>query len=68
VAIMGTSTCHIVLSDDAPIIPGACGVVADGVIPGCSDMKRASRRGDIFAWFVDNCVPPLYHDRARSAA
>jgi L-ribulokinase len=66
VAIMGTSTCHIVLSDDAPIIPGACGVVADGVIPGLFGYEAGqSAVGDIFAWFVDNCVPPLYHDRAR---
>jgi L-ribulokinase len=65
VAIMGTSTCHIVLSDDAPTIPGACGVVADGVIPGLFGYEAGqSAVGDIFAWFVDNCVPPLYHDRA----
>jgi len=66
VAIMGTSTCHIVLSDDAPTIPGACGVVADGVIPGLFGYEAGqSAVGDIFAWFVDNCVPPSYHDRAR---
>ena len=23
--------------------------------------------GDIFAWFVDNAVPPRYHDEARAA-
>jgi L-ribulokinase len=67
VAIMGTSTCHIVLSDDAPTIPGACGVVADGVIPGLFGYEAGqSAVGDIFAWFVDNCVPPIYHDRARA--
>jgi L-ribulokinase len=66
VAIMGTSTCHIVLADHAPTIPGACGVVADGVIPGLFGYEAGqSAVGDIFAWFVDNCVPPLYHDRAR---
>jgi L-ribulokinase len=66
VAIMGTSTCHIVLADEAPIIPGACGVVADGVIPGLYGYEAGqSAVGDIFAWFVDNCVPPRYHERAR---
>ncbi len=66
VAIMGTSTCHIVLSDAAPIIPGACGVVRDGVVPGLFGYEAGqSAVGDIFAWFVDNCVPPLYRDRAR---
>ena len=67
VAIMGTSTCHIVLSEDAPVIPGACGVVADGVIPGLFGYEAGqSAVGDIFAWFVDNCVPPLYYDRAKA--
>jgi L-ribulokinase len=66
VAIMGTSTCHILLSDDAPTIPGACGVVADGVVPGLFAYEAGqSAVGDIFAWFVENCVPPVYHDRAR---
>ena len=66
VAIMGTSTCHIVLSDTAPIIPGACGVVRDGVIPGLFGYEAGqSAVGDIFAWFVEHCVPPLYHERAR---
>jgi L-ribulokinase len=64
---MGTSTCHIVLSDSAPIIPGACGVVQDGVIPGLFGYEAGqSAVGDIFGWFVEHCVPPVYHERARS--
>jgi L-ribulokinase len=67
VAIMGTSTCHIVLSDTAPIIPGACGVVRDGVIPGLFGYEAGqSAVGDIFGWFVEHCVPPVYHERART--
>ena len=47
---MGTSTCHIVLSDTAPVIPGACGVVRDGVIPGLFGYEAGqSAVGDIFA-------------------
>ena len=66
VAIMGTSTCHIVLSDSAPVIPGACGVVRDGVIPGLFGYEAGqSAVGDIFGWFVESCVPPLYHRRAQ---
>ena len=66
VAIMGTSTCHIVLADDAPVIPGACGVVADGVVPGLFGYEAGqSAVGDIFGWFVEHLVPPVYHDRAR---
>jgi L-ribulokinase len=66
VAIMGTSTCHIVLADSAPIIPGACGVVRDGVIPGLFGYEAGqSAVGDIFGWFIEHCVPPVYHERAR---
>jgi L-ribulokinase len=66
VAIMGTSTCHIILSETAPVIPGACGVVRDGVIPGLFGYEAGqSAVGDIFGWFVERCVPPAYHDRAR---
>jgi len=65
VAIMGTSTCHIVLSEGAPVIPGACGVVRDGVIPGLFGYEAGqSAVGDIFGWFVERCVPPVYHQRA----
>ncbi|HEX7590763.1 MAG TPA: ribulokinase [Candidatus Limnocylindrales bacterium] len=66
VAIMGTSTCHVVLADDAPVIPGACGVVRDGIVPGFFGYEAGqSAVGDIFAWFVDHCVSPEYFDRAR---
>jgi L-ribulokinase len=66
VAIMGTSTCHIVLAEDAPIVPGACGVVRDGVVPGLYGYEAGQTAvGDIFGWFVERCVPPVYHEQAR---
>src|SRR5690606_38217393 len=34
VAIMGTSTCHIMPSDHLAEVPGMCGVVRDGLVPG----------------------------------
>src|SRR5690606_32555717 len=33
-AIMGTSTCHMLLSDKEAMVPGICGYVMDGIIPG----------------------------------
>jgi len=54
------------VSDTAPVIPGACGVVRDGVVPGYFGYEAGqSAVGDIFGWFVERCVPPAYHDRAR---
>ncbi|MGZ8527327.1 MAG: ribulokinase [Candidatus Limnocylindrales bacterium] len=65
VAIMGTSICHIVLSDSAPAISGMCGVVRDGVVPGLYGFEAGQASvGDLFGWFVEHGVPPAYHERA----
>jgi len=46
--------------DSAPVVPGACGVVKDGVIPGCYGYEAGqSAVGDIFGWFVEHSVPPV---------
>ncbi|MEF2277395.1 ribulokinase [Deinococcus sp. YIM 134068] len=66
VAIMGTSTCHVLLGDKLREVPGMCGVVPDGVVPGLYGYEAGqSGVGDIFAWFVKNGVPPEYHEQAR---
>lgn len=61
VMIMGTSTCSMVLSDKEVVVPGICGYVEDGIIPGLYGYEAGqSAVGDIFAWFVKNCVPQTY--------
>jgi L-ribulokinase len=66
-AVMGTSTCHIMNGDELAEVPGMCGVVRDGVTPGLWGYEAGqSGVGDIFAWFADNAVPPRYHDEARA--
>jgi len=66
VAIMGTSICHMVLGDREQLVPGICGYVEDGIIPGLFGFEAGqSGVGDIFAWFVDHAVPPEYHAAAR---
>lgn len=65
-AIMGTSSCHIVLSKEEKKVPGICGVVEDGVIPGYFGYEAGQPGvGDSFAWFVDNCVPVEYIKKAK---
>jgi L-ribulokinase len=55
VAIMGTSTCHIMPSDRLAEVPGMCGVVKDGIVPGLWGYEAGqSAVGDIFAWYVEN--------------
>jgi L-ribulokinase len=58
VMIMGTSTCAMVLGSEEHIIPGMCGYVEDGIMPGYFGYEAGqSCVGDHFAWFVENCVP-----------
>jgi L-ribulokinase len=67
VAIMGTSTCHVMSSDALAEVPGMCGVVADGIVPGLWGYEAGqSGVGDIFAWFVGNCVPAYYNQVAAA--
>lgn len=66
VMIMGTSVCHMVLGKEKKIVEGMCGVVEDGIIPGFFGFEAGqSAVGDIFAWFVENCVPAGYVSEAR---
>ena len=65
--IMGTSTCHVMLGAEEKIVPGMCGVVEDGIIPGLLGYEAGqSCVGDHFEWFVKNCVPETYMKEARS--
>ncbi|RCG30502.1 ribulokinase [Sphaerisporangium album] len=65
VAIMGTSTCHVMNSDRLAEVPGMCGVVRDGIVPGLWGYEAGqSAVGDIFAWFVETSVPSWYAERA----
>ncbi|MEV7971027.1 ribulokinase [Sphaerisporangium sp. NPDC088356] len=65
VAIMGTSTCHVMSSDRLAEVPGMCGVVRDGIVPGLWGYEAGqSGVGDIFAWFAETSVPASYTERA----
>jgi len=65
VMIMGTSTCHVLVGEELHEVEGMAGVVKDGIVPGYFGYELGqSGVGDIFAWYLDNGVPPEYHERA----
>lgn len=68
VAIMGTSTCHVMNSDTLAEVPGMCGVVDGGIVSGLYGYEAGqSGVGDIFAWYVKNQVPARYFEAADAA-
>lgn len=68
-AIMGTSTCDILLSEEERMVPGMCGVVDGGVYPGYYAYEAGqSCVGDHFAWFVDRCCPAAYKRKPTGRA
>lgn len=66
VAIMGTSTCHILNAEVLREVPGMCGVVDGGITEGLWGYEAGqSGVGDIFDWFVHTSVPESYAVEAR---
>ncbi len=67
-AIMGTSTCHVMNHDRLVHVPGMCGVVDGGIVAGSYGYEAGqSGVGDIFAWYVEHQVPGRYTEAARAA-
>ena len=65
-AIMGTSTCHMLLGNEEKQVKGMCGVVEDGILPGFFGYEAGqSCVGDHFQWFIDNCLPASYYEDAK---
>jgi len=66
-AILGTSTCHLVVAHERVAAPGLCGVVEDGILPGFFAYEAGqSATGDILGWFVKHGVPPADHAAAEA--
>ena len=66
-SIFGTSSNYMLISDEYKIIPGICGVVKDGLIPGFNAYESGlCCFGDHFAWVTKNICPLEYHEEAIS--
>lgn len=58
VIVMGTSSCHMLLSEQEVLVEGISGVVEDGIIPGIFAYEAGQAAvGDVFGWFVDKFAP-----------
>lgn len=58
VLAMGTSLCHMLLSEREVNAEGVCGVVEDGIMPGLYGYEAGQPAvGDMFAWYVGEAVP-----------
>ncbi|HEU5109941.1 MAG TPA: ribulokinase [Micromonosporaceae bacterium] len=67
VAIMGTSTCHVMNGAELRSVPGMCGVVDGGIVAGQWGYEAGqSGVGDIFGHFVDQYLPAAYAQQARA--
>jgi L-ribulokinase len=65
--VMGTSNCHVMNGEQVAEVPGMCGVVNGGIVPGLWGFEAGQTGvGDIFSWFTENAVPPRYHEEARA--
>lgn len=63
--IMGTSTCHLAMSEDKKVCRGITGVVKDGFVAGYYAYEAGQNCvGDSFDWFVRRCVPSEYKNEA----
>ncbi|WP_248930698.1 ribulokinase [Paenibacillus hamazuiensis] len=65
---MGTSLCHMLLSDREVHVEGICGVVRDGIVPGLFGYEAGQPAvGDMFGWFVEHAVPGQLQREAGAA-
>jgi len=69
VAIVGTSTCHMILGEQRHPVPGISGVVRDGILPGFYGYEAGQVSvGDMFEWFVQTYGVPRYGDQTTAFA
>lgn len=63
---IGTSGVLAVISDEWHVVSGVCGQAYNGLMPGFYGYDFCqSGVGDMFGWFVDNCVPGRIEREAK---
>ncbi len=69
VAIVGTSTCHMMLGERRVPVTGISGVVRDGILPGYFGYEAGQVSvGDMLEWYVQTYGAQQFGDEARAFA
>jgi L-ribulokinase len=64
--ILGTSAAYLMLSSSPEPIPGLCGTVDSGLVPGYYGLEAGLNcMGDHFAWAAEKLSPPAYVQEAK---
>ncbi len=64
--ILDSNFVHLVLSTKEYRVPGLCGIVEDGIVPGLMAYQAGQiSSGDHFTWFLENAVPSVYEREAH---
>ena len=64
--ILGTSGCYMLQTEKGVAVPGIFGMAKDTLLPGYFMYECGqSCLGDLFGWFVENCVPYSYYQAAK---
>lgn len=65
-AVFGTSGCFMVLGDKDARVPGICGIVKDGILPGFYGYEAGlCCLGEHFSYAANTLVSPAYVQQAR---
>lgn len=65
-AVLGTSACFMVLGDEDKYVPGICGSVRDGIVPGFYGYEAGlCCMGDHFAWLAEQ-APAEFVEEAKA--
>ena len=65
-AVLGTSGCYMLLGDHSVVVPGTCGIVQDGIIPGFYGFEAGlCCLGDHFAYAAEKLTSPAYVKEAQ---
>lgn len=63
--ILGTSICHLINCGQPQSVPGVCGCIKDGVIPGLYTYEAGQPScGDTLDAFLESFTPPKYREEA----